>query len=53
MITYSQMFFTVKADSAVNAKENDQAHLNLMERQRTKVWLRKAYTVIGALLESD
>lgn len=52
MITYSQMFFTVKADSAVNAKENDRAHLNLMERQRTKVWLRKAYAMIDVLLKS-
>ncbi|WP_345989865.1 hypothetical protein WCX18_04120 [Sulfurimonas sp. HSL1-2] len=36
--------------AAANAKENGTVHLNLMERQRTKVWLRKAYTMFDTVL---
>ncbi len=31
---------------AENLKENGIEHLSLMERQRTKVWLRKAYAIV-------
>ena len=35
---------------AANFKENGTEHLNLMERQRTKVWTRKAYAMFDELL---
>jgi len=35
---------------AANFKESGAEHLNLMERQRTKVWTRKAYGVLDTLL---
>ena len=31
---------------AANVKENDKEHLGLMERQRTKVWIKKSYEQI-------
>jgi hypothetical protein len=34
--------------AATNVKEGDN-HLGIMERQRAKVWLKKAYTAIGTL----
>lgn len=36
---------------AVNIKESGGKHLSLMERQRTKVWQKKAYAVFGRLLD--
>ncbi|MEH6800301.1 MAG: mobilization protein [Halopseudomonas sabulinigri] len=38
--------------SAINVKSSNGAHLSLMERQRTKVWLRKAFDSIGAVFRS-
>lgn len=35
---------------AANVKENDTEHLSLMERQRTKVWIRKSYGQIEKVL---
>jgi hypothetical protein len=37
---------------AVNVKESDKEHLGLMERQRTKVWIRKSYEQIEELLKT-
>ena len=37
--------------AAVNLKEKGSQHLSLMERQRTKVWLKKAYAGIDAVLD--
>ncbi|WP_345970993.1 hypothetical protein WCX72_03990 [Sulfurimonas sp. HSL1-6] len=36
--------------AAANLKENGTAHLSLMERQRTKVWLRKAFAMFESVL---
>ena len=30
---------------AENLKNNGMPHLSLMERQRTKVWIKKAYSI--------
>ena len=37
--------------SAINLKSADGAQLSMMERQRTKVWLRKASQSIDAALQ--
>ncbi len=36
--------------AAAHLKESGEAHLNLMERQRVKVWMRKAYTMFESIL---
>ncbi len=36
--------------AAANSKESGLQHLSLMERQRTRVWLKKAYAMIGEKL---
>lgn len=35
---------------ATNVKDNDKEHLGLMERQRTRVWLKKSYEQIEKLI---
>ena len=35
---------------AANVKTNDKEHLGLMERQRTKVWIKKSYSQIEKVL---
>lgn len=37
--------------AATHLKNADQPHLSLMERQRTKVWLKKAYAMFGTVTE--
>tara|TARA_Y100000782_G_scaffold22165_1_gene24318 strand:+ start:23578 stop:24192 length:615 start_codon:yes stop_codon:yes gene_type:complete len=37
--------------AAINAKEKDSKHLELMERQRSRVWLKKSYAAIDGALE--
>lgn len=38
---------------AANVKDNDKEHLGLMERQRTKVWIKKSYDQIGKLINEE
>ncbi len=37
--------------TAINIKRSDDTHLSMMERQRTRVWLRKAFQSIGGVFE--
>ena len=38
--------------AAINVKDSSAKHLSLMERQRSKVWLKKSHAAIDGVLES-
>lgn len=43
--------FNLNFWSAANVKNNSYSSLGLMERQRTKVWLRKSFTAVDEVIE--